>query len=51
MAQCERCAQIAGVEQRGPRTIRISAAEPWEQYRVLWAGLRAAPCEPAGWLA
>jgi D-amino peptidase len=51
MAQCERCAKISGVDQRGPRTIRISAAEPWEQYRVLWAALRAALCEPAGWLA
>ena len=51
MAQCERGACIGGVETRGPRTIRISSADPWEQYRVLWAALRAALCEPAGWLA
>lgn len=51
MAQCERGALIAGVERRGPRTIRIADAEPWELYRVLWAALRAALCEPAGWLA
>jgi D-amino peptidase len=51
MAQCERGGRIAGVEQTGPRTIRIAGDSPWEQYRVLWAALRAALCEPAGWLA
>jgi D-amino peptidase len=51
MAQCERGARVAGVEQRGPRTIRITGDNPFEQYRVLWAALRAALCEPAGWLA
>lgn len=51
MAQCERGGRIAGVEQTGPRAIRIAGDSPWEQYRVLWAALRAALCEPAGWLA
>lgn len=51
MAQCDRAARIAGVERRGPRTIHIAGDRPWEQYRVLWAALRAALCEPAGWLA
>jgi D-amino peptidase len=51
MAQCERGSRIAGVEQTGPRAIRIAGDSPWEQYRVLWAALRAALCEPAGWLA
>lgn len=51
MAQCARASRIAGVHQSGPRTIHISDATPWEQYRVLWAALRAALCEPSGWLA
>lgn len=51
MAQCARASRIAGVQQLGPRTIRMSDEIPWRQYRVLWGALRAALCEPGGWLA
>ncbi len=49
--QCDRAARAAGVERLGPTTLRVAAAEPWEQYRLLWAALRAALYEPAAWLA
>jgi D-amino peptidase len=51
MPQCARGATVGGVQQTGPRTIRIEGPEPWEQYRILWASLRAALNEPASWLA
>ena len=40
--QCDRAARAAGVERLGPLTLRIDGPTPWEQYRVLWAALRAA---------
>lgn len=51
MQQCDRAARTAGVERVGPVTIAIPGDNPWEQYRVLWAGLRSALYEPASWLA
>jgi len=51
MPQCDRAARTAGVERLGPVTIRIRGDQLWEQYRILWAALRAALSEPAGWLA
>lgn len=52
MAQCDRAARAAGVERLGPLTLLVGEdAEPWEQYRLLWAALRAALYEPAVWLA
>lgn len=50
MMQCDRASRIAGVEQVGPLTIQIAGADPWEQYRVLWAALRAALYEAASFL-
>ena len=50
MLQCERASQVAGVERVSPVTIRIDGGDPWEQYRVLWAALRAALHEPASFL-
>lgn len=50
MMQCDRASRIAGVEQAGPLTIQIAGADPWEQYRVLWAALRAALYEAASFL-
>lgn len=51
MQQCDRAARTAGVERVGPVTISIPGDDAWEQYRVLWAGLRSALYEPASWLA
>lgn len=51
MPQCARASRAAGAEQIGPVTIAIAEADPWEQYRLLWAALRAALYEPAVWLA
>lgn len=50
MMQCDRATRIAGVERGGPLTIQITGADAWEQYRVLWAALRAALYEPASFL-
>jgi D-amino peptidase len=50
MLQCDRAARIAGVERGGPLTIQIAGDDAWEQYRVLWAALRAALYEPASFL-
>lgn len=49
--QTDRAARIAGVERLGSKTTLITGDTPWEQYAVLWAALRAAMSEPAGWLA
>lgn len=49
--QCDRAARTSGVERCGPQTVAIAGASPWEQYRTLWAALRSALYEPAGWLA
>ena len=50
MAQCLRAGRTQGIEQIGPVTIAVQGADPWEQYRNLWAGLRAALYEPAVFL-
>jgi D-amino peptidase len=50
MAQCNRAANVAGIERIGPMTISITGENPWEQYRNLWAALRAALNEPASFL-
>ena len=50
MLQCDRAAGVAGVERLSAVTIRIDGDDPWEQYRVLWAALRAALHEPASFL-
>ena len=50
MMQCDRASRIAGVERSGPLTIQIAGGDPWEQYRVLWAALRAALYEAASFL-
>lgn len=49
--QCDRAARAAGVERLAPTTLLVAPGEPWEQYRLLWAALRAALYEPAAWLA
>ena len=51
MAQCNRASRTAGVERISSMTCRMIGDTPWEQYRVLWAALRSALYEPAGWLA
>jgi D-amino peptidase len=51
LVQAERASRIAGVERIAPQTFVMNGATPWEQYRVLWAALRAALYEPAVWLA
>ncbi len=50
MMQCNRAAEIAGVERTSPVTIQIDGDDPWEQYRVLWAALKTALNEPASFL-
>lgn len=51
MAQCSRASRTAGVEQVSSMTCRMHGDSPWDQYRTLWAALRSALYEPAGWLA
>jgi D-amino peptidase len=51
MQQAERAGRTQGIERIGPVTISVLGADPWEQYRNLWAGLRSALYEPASWLA
>jgi D-amino peptidase len=51
LPQAERAARTAGVERLASQTMLIGGATPWEQYRTLWAALRSALYEPAGWLA
>jgi D-amino peptidase len=51
MQQCDRASRTAGIDRLGPMTIAVQGANPWEQYRNLWAGLRSALYEPANWLA
>lgn len=51
MQQCERASRTQGIERTGGVTIVVHGADAWEQYRNLWAGLRAALYEPASWLA
>ena len=51
MPHCDRAARTAGVERIGPVTILVAGDDPWEQYRILWAGLRSALYQPAAWLA
>ncbi|CAN5803947.1 M55 family metallopeptidase [soil metagenome] len=50
MMQCDRAAQVAGLERVSPVTIRIDGDNAWDQYRVLWSALRAALHEPASFL-
>ncbi len=50
MPQCDRAARAAGIERLGPMTIRVGGENPWDQYAVLWAALRAALNEPASFL-
>lgn len=51
MAQCNRASRTANIERVSSLTVRILGDTPWEQYRALWAALRSALYEPAGWLA
>ena len=51
LTQAERASRTAGVERLAAQTFAILGASPWEQYRTLWAALRAALYEPAAWLA
>jgi D-aminopeptidase len=51
LPQAERAARTAGVERIASQTMLIGGTTPWEQYRTLWAALRAALYEPASWLA
>jgi D-amino peptidase len=51
MAQCNRASRTADVERLSSLTVQIHGETPWEQYRSLWAALRSALYEPAGWLA
>lgn len=51
MPQCDRAVRIAGIERRGPLTIRVHGDSPWNQYAALWSALRAALYEPASFLA
>jgi D-amino peptidase len=50
MQQCDRASRTAGAERTGPLSIMLHGDQPWDQYRVLWAALRAALYEPAAWL-
>lgn len=50
MQQCDRAARVAGVERLGPVTLLVPGDDPWQQYQTLWAALRNALYEPAGWL-
>lgn len=50
MLQCDRAAQVAGVERVSALTIRIFEGAPWDQYQTLWSALRAALHEPASFL-
>lgn len=50
MLQCDRAAQVSGVERVSPVTIRIEGDNAWDQYGVLWSALRAALHEPASFL-
>lgn len=51
LPQCERASRTAGVERLGPMSLLIGGETPWAQYLTLWAALRSALYEPAGWLA
>ncbi len=51
MQQANRAARTAGVTRVSPMTMRIEGDSPWDQYQNLWAALRSALYEPAGWLA
>lgn len=51
MSQCDRASRIVGVERTGPVTAVVQGESPMDQYRVLWAGIRTALYEPAGWLS
>lgn len=46
MWQCERAARCKGIERLSPVSVRVTGDSPWDQYRHLWAGLRAASQEP-----
>ncbi len=50
LAQWERASRTQGVERLDPLAVRILGESPWEQYRNLWACIRSALYEPAGWL-
>lgn len=50
LAQWERASRTQGVERLDHQTVRIIGENPWEQYRNLWACIRSALYEPAGWL-
>lgn len=51
MVQCDRAARCQGVERLNGVTVAIRGESPWEQYRLLWAAIRAALYEPASFLA
>lgn len=51
LVQAERASRTANVERIAPQTFVIGGDTPWEQYKTLWAALRAALYEPAAWLA
>ncbi|HEV2121185.1 MAG TPA: M55 family metallopeptidase [Chloroflexota bacterium] len=50
MAQCNRASRTANIERLAPLTIAVHGEGPWAQYQALWAALRSALYEPAGWL-
>ena len=51
MMQCDRASRTAGVERINGVTVAIHGETPWDQYRTLWAAIRAALYEPASFLA
>jgi D-amino peptidase len=51
MPQCDRASRCHGVERLNGVTVEIHGETPWDQYRHLWAAIRAALYEPAAFLA
>jgi D-amino peptidase len=51
MPHCDRASRVAGVERTGPVTVAVRGESPLDQYRGLWAAIRAALYEPASWLS
>lgn len=51
MPQCDRASRCHGVERLNGVTVAIHGETLWEQYKHLWAAIRAALYEPASFLA
>lgn len=49
--QANRASRTANVTRVSSMTLRIDGDTPWNKYQNLWAALRSALYEPAGWLA